>query len=60
MITSEVKYVEEHYNCVHTLHIEPNEDGITINTTSDVDNSQHDFSISKNDWELIKRIVDNY
>ncbi|EOJ06430.1 hypothetical protein M222_0720 [Enterococcus faecalis AZ19] len=31
---------------------------LAICTTNSADESQHDFTISKNEWEIIKRVID--
>lgn len=33
---------------------------IIIHSLDTYDDSQHDYSINKEDWELIKRMVDNH
>lgn len=33
---------------------------IWISSTDTNDDTQHDYSIYKEDWEIIKRVIDNY
>lgn len=43
-----------------TMYIDKVPDGILITTTNSSDNTQHDIEISREDWKLIKLIMDNF
>ncbi|MDT1996844.1 hypothetical protein MX633_09165 [Carnobacterium divergens] len=60
VVTESVKYVHEHACGSNTMYIEQTKEGVSIQTTNDSDNTQHDFDIDKKDWKLIKMIIDNF
>ncbi|MCD1025818.1 hypothetical protein [Enterococcus sp. SMC-9] len=55
---NEILYIEKLINDEHELAAQV-EDGYVMITTTDLQNiKQHDFSMSKAEWEIFKRIID--
>lgn len=53
-----ILYIEKLINDEHELAAQV-EDGYVMITTTDLQNiKQHDFSMSKAEWEIFKRIID--
>lgn len=55
---NEIIYIEKFVGDEHELAAQV-EDGYVMITTTDLQNiKQHDFSMSKAEWEIFKRIID--
>ncbi|WP_368552530.1 hypothetical protein [Enterococcus faecalis] len=54
----EIEFSESHSGGEVNIYFNIIDGELAICTTNSADESQHDFTIPKNEWEIIKRVID--
>ena len=54
----EIEFSEVHSGGEASIFFSVLDGELAICTTNSADESQHDFTIPKNEWEIIKRVID--
>lgn len=60
IFVDEIKFIRSHATGVSILYAQVDDNGkeIHIQTTDSKEDTQHDFTLDKEEWEIIKRIID--
>ncbi|MEX1494109.1 hypothetical protein [Enterococcus faecalis] len=54
----EIEFSQVHSNGNFSMYFDVADGDLFICTTNSEDESQHDFTIAKDEWEIIKRVID--
>ncbi|MEW7916520.1 hypothetical protein [Enterococcus avium] len=57
-IVDNIRFISKHHSGEDTLFFNVDEDGIVFQTTREPENTQHDIAMTKDEWELLKRLID--
>ncbi|MDN2639301.1 hypothetical protein OEZ17_17510 [Enterococcus avium] len=57
-IIDNARFINRHCTGEDTLYFSVNEDGILFQTTREPEDTQHDIPMTKDEWELLKRLID--
>lgn len=59
LVVENIRFISKHFRGEDTLFFDVGEDEIVIQTTREPENTQHDIVMTKDEWELLKRLIDN-
>lgn len=59
LVVENIRFISKHFGGEDTLFFDVGEDEIVIQTTREPENTQHDITMTKDEWELLKRLIDN-
>lgn len=53
-----VRFISKHVGCEDVLYFEAKKEVVCIQTVRKPENTQHDIVMTKDEWEVLKRLID--
>lgn len=53
-----MRFISKHVGGEDVLYFDAGKDGVCIQTVREPENTQHDIVMTKDEWEVLKRLID--
>lgn len=57
-VADNMRFISKHVSGEDVLYFDAGKDEVCIQTVRETENTQHDIVMTKNEWEVLKRLID--